>query len=159
MRFIFSRRFYIILAIGLIPLSLSWNFPVLRSIVLAFDILLILAAIIDYFLSRKLPAELTLNRLFSGRFAIGDEIEVHLHLENKTPRDFTLILKDEYPPELKLSGERQEKFTIEGQTSAEMIYTLTPPKRGRYEFGQVATRYLSRLGLVWCQTIWARQNP
>jgi uncharacterized protein (DUF58 family) len=26
---------------------------------------------------------------------------------------------------------------------------LKPPKRGRFEFGQIAVRYLSRLGLVW----------
>lgn len=152
MRFIFSRRFYILLAIGLIPLSLSWNIPVLRSIVLIFDIGLILLALVDWFSSRKLSDELTLTRIFSKRFAIGDETEVKLHLENKTARDITLILKDEYPPELKLSGKREEKFTIEAQTIAEMIYGLTPPKRGLYEFGQTAVRYPSRLGLVWCQT-------
>jgi uncharacterized protein (DUF58 family) len=152
MHFVFSRRFYILLALGLIPLSLSWNYPFLRSMVLSFDILLILLALIDWFMSRKLPAELTLNRYFSRRFAIGDETEVHLRLENKTTRDFTLTLKDEFPPELKLSGEREEKFTISAQTSAEMIYGLTPPKRGQYQFGQTAVRYLSRLGLVWCQS-------
>ncbi len=152
MRFVFSRRFYILLALGLIPLSLSWGSPTLRSIVLAFDILLILSALIDWFMSRRLPAELTLHRSFSRRFAIGDETDVRLRLENKTSRNFTLILKDEYPPELKLNGNRQEKFTIAAQTSAEMSYGLTPPKRGNYQFGQTAVRYLSRLGLVWCQT-------
>lgn len=152
MLFVFSRRFYILLALGLIPLSLSWNFPVLRSIVLIFDITLILLALVDWFISRKLPEELILNRQFTKRFAIGDETEVRLHLENKTARDFTLILKDEYPPELKLNGEREEKFTIEAQTVAEMIYGLTPPKRGKYQFGQTAVRFLSRFGLVWCQT-------
>jgi uncharacterized protein (DUF58 family) len=151
MGFVFSRRFYILLALGLIPLSLSWNFPVLRSIVFGYDIFLVLLAVIDWFISRNLPDELTLNRSFSRRFAIGDETDVHLHLENKTTRDFNLILKDEFPPELKLTGEREAKFTIKAQTSAEMIYTLTPPKRGRYEFGQTAVRFLSKLGLIWCQ--------
>jgi uncharacterized protein (DUF58 family) len=50
-----------------------------------------------------------------------------------------------------LKGERQETFTIAAQTAAEMIYTLTPPKRGRYQFGKTAIRFRSRLGLVWCQ--------
>ena len=40
MRFVFSRRFYILFALGIIPLSLSWNLPVLRSVVLAYDALL-----------------------------------------------------------------------------------------------------------------------
>src|SRR4029079_12814427 len=29
---------------------------------------------------------------------------------------------------------------------------VTPPRRGRYEFGRTAVRFLSRFGLVWCQT-------
>ncbi|NJM52664.1 MAG: hypothetical protein HC846_04250 [Blastocatellia bacterium] len=86
MRFIFSRRFYILLALGLLPLSLSWNFPILRSIVLGYDIFLVLLALIDWFISRKLPTELILTRSFSRRFAIGDPTDVHLHLENRTPQ-------------------------------------------------------------------------
>lgn len=152
MRFIFSRRFYIFVALGFIPLSLSWNFPILRWIVLFYDFLLILAAIADYFISRKLPDELTITREFSKRFAIGDETDVKLHIENKTAQDYTLILKDEFPPELKLSGTREEKFTVAAQTQADFSYSLTPPNRGRYEFGRIAARYLSRFRLVWCQT-------
>jgi uncharacterized protein (DUF58 family) len=152
MRFVFTRRFFILLAIGFIPLSLSWNFPVLRSLVLVYDVLLILTAFIDWFISRKLPEGLTVTRHFSKRFAIGDPTEVRLRVENQTSRDFTLILKDEFPPELKLTGEREGKFAVEAQTSAEMIYALTPPKRGKYFFGRTAARYLSRLGLIWCQT-------
>jgi uncharacterized protein (DUF58 family) len=33
-----------------------------------------------------------------------------------------------------------------------LIYGLTPPRRGRFEFGQIAVRFLSRLKLVWCET-------
>lgn len=151
MSFVFSRRFYILLALGLIPLSLSWNFPILRYITFGFDILLVLIAVFDWFISRTLPSELTLKRSFSKRFAIGDETDVHLHLENSTQNNFNLIVKDEFPPELKLEGEREEKFPLKAQSTAEMIYTLTPPKRGSYNFGKTAVRYLSKLGLVWCQ--------
>ncbi|MGI8495037.1 MAG: DUF58 domain-containing protein, partial [Pyrinomonadaceae bacterium] len=152
MRFVFTRRFFILLAIGFVPLSLSWNFPVLRSVVLAYDVLLILAAMLDWFISRKLPEGLTARREFSKRFAIGDETEIRLRVENRTAQDFTLILKDEFPPDLKLTGKREEKFTVAAQTSAEMIYGLTPPQRGKYAFGRTAARFLSWLGLVWCQT-------
>lgn len=151
MRFVFSRRFYILFAAGLLPLSLSWNLPILRWAVVLFDLLLIIVAVVDYFTSRKLSADLTVNREFSRRFAIGDETEVKLHIENATAQDYTLILKDEYPPELKLNGTREEKFTVKAQTQADFFYGLTPPNRGRYEFGRIAVRYLSRLGLVWCQ--------
>lgn len=149
---IFSRRFYVLLALGLIPLSLSWNFPALRLAVLIYDVLLIAAAFIDFYLSRKLPDGLKVRREFSKRFAIGDPNEVKLIVENFTSADFTLRLKDEYPPKLKLEGAREEEFKIAAQSVAEFSYDLTPPNRGLYEFGRVAVRYLSRFGLIWRQT-------
>lgn len=152
MRFVFTRRFFILLAIGFVPLSLSWSLPALRSAVFAYDAALVLLALVDWFISRNLPEGFVAGREFSRRFAIRDATEVHLRVENQTARDFTLILKDEFPPELKLAGRREEQFTIKARTSAEMIYNLTPEKRGKYAFGRIAARHVSRLGLVWCQT-------
>ncbi len=152
MRFVFSRRFYILLALGLIPLALSWNLPFLRTIVFGFDIFLFAAAIVDYFISRKLPEDFTVTRSFERRFAIGDANKVHLKVENATPRAIHLKLKDEYPPEMNLDGKRESEFTVAAQTFADFFYVLTPPKRGNYKFGKTAVRYLSKLGLIWCQT-------
>lgn len=152
MRFVFSRRFYILFALGLIPLSLSWTIPALRPIVLAYDILLILLALTDYLISRKLPEELTVRREFEKRFAIGDQTKISLHIENQSSRRFHLKVKDEYPPEMILDEKREAEFTVEAQTAAEFFYYLKPPKRGNYKFGKTAVRFLSKFGLVWCQT-------
>ncbi|MDQ6788294.1 MAG: hypothetical protein M3033_15930, partial [Acidobacteriota bacterium] len=107
MRFVFSRRFFILLAAGFVPLSLSWNFPELRTMVLAYDISLVLLAVIDYFISRKLPEELTIERVFSRRFAIGDETQIELRVENRSRKTFRLQIKDEFPPVMKLSEPRE----------------------------------------------------
>jgi len=61
MRFVFTRRFLLLFAAGLVPLSVSWQVPVLRNAVLGYDLLLIALAILDHFLSRK-PAGLTVER-------------------------------------------------------------------------------------------------
>ena len=152
MPFIFSRLFFILLAIGFVPLSLSWNFSALRYFVLIYDVLLFALAVFDYFNSRKLPENLTVRRKFSKRFAIGDRIEVRLFIENRSPNKFDFQLKDEFPPEMKLSETREAKFTVEGQTVTEFFYYLTPPRRGKYAFGKTAVRFLSKFRLVWCQT-------
>jgi uncharacterized protein (DUF58 family) len=151
MKFVFSTRFYILFVIGLVPLSLSWAMPMLRTIVFLYDGLLIAAAIADYFLSRRLPTELTTVREFDKRFAIGDPTKVTLHIENLTAKNFHLRLKDEFPPEMHLDEPREAEFTIRAQGTAEFSYDLTPPRRGRYEFGRTAVRFLSRIGLVWVQ--------
>ena len=152
MPFVFSRLFFILLAIGFVPLSLSWNFPALRYFVLIYDILLLAFAVFDYFNSRKIPEELSISRKFSKRFAIGDQTEVRLFIENRSPNAFKFQIKDEFPPKMKLSETREAKFTVEGQSVTEFFYNLTPPRRGKYEFGKTAVRFLSKFRLVWCQT-------
>ncbi|OLD26202.1 MAG: hypothetical protein AUJ04_06330 [Acidobacteria bacterium 13_1_40CM_3_55_6] len=151
MRFVFTRLFYALMAIGLVPLSLSWNRPMLRWLTLTYDLALIGAAIFDAWNSR-LPKRVGIERHFGGRFAVGAETEVRIEIANRTARDISLIVKDEYPPQMKLSGAREARVGVEAQTSAALVYELTPPKRGRFEFGSIAVRFLSRWRLVWCQT-------
>jgi uncharacterized protein (DUF58 family) len=151
MRFIFTKTFYILLALGFIPLSLSWGRPTLRWVTYAYDAALLLIAFIDAQTSLW-PAGATLQREFSGRFAVGSETEVQVRVLNNSPRSIKLIIKDEYPPQMRLAGTREGRLNVDAQSSAALVYELTPPKRGRFEFGLIAVRYLSRLGLVWRHT-------
>jgi uncharacterized protein (DUF58 family) len=151
MRFVFTKLFYLLLAAGFIPLSLSWGRPWLRWLTLADDITLVIVAIVDARTSH-LPAGVRIAREFGGRFAVGAETEVRIDIQNSSPRSVSLIVKDEYPPQLKLSGLREARVRVAAQASAALVYKLTPPKRGRFEFGQIAVRFLSRLGLVRCET-------
>jgi uncharacterized protein (DUF58 family) len=151
MRYVFTRLFYVLLAAGFVPLSLSWGRPILRWSTLAYDLMLFVAAFVDARLSR-LPAGVTIKREFGGRFAVGASTEVRLRVLNNTPRTVTLKLKDEYPPEMRLNGLRDATLRVEAQTTATLIYELIPPRRGRFEFGQTVVRYLSRLSLVWVET-------
>ncbi len=96
--------------------------------------------------------ELLITREFAGRFAVGAESDVQIKLQNHTSRTLSLRVKDEYPPQMKLIGAREASVRVAAQTEAQLIYALKPPKRGRFEFGQIAVRFLSRLGLAWCQT-------
>lgn len=151
MRFVFSKLFYALLAVGLVPLSLSWNRPLLRWLALAYDLLLIAFAVFDAWNS-KLSDRVTFQRHFGSRFAVAAETEVRVEIANRTPRDLSLMAKDEYPPQMKLSGSRQARIDVEAQTSSSFGYWLTPPKRGRFAFGLIAVRFLSRWRLVWKQT-------
>jgi uncharacterized protein (DUF58 family) len=152
MPLVFSRLFFILAAAGFVPLSLSWNLPWLRWAVLGYDVALLLLAVTDWLISRKLPTGFSVRREIKKRFAIGDANGVTIRVENHTPRSFNFIFKDEYPPQMKLAGKREARIPIAAQTEAAYWYDLTPPNRGKYEFGATAARFLSRLRLVWCQT-------
>jgi len=151
MRFVFTKLFYLLIAASFILLSLSWGRPWLRWVALAYDIALIALAIIDARRS-QLPKDVCITREFSGRFAVGAETNVSINVQNAQPHAISLVIKDEYPPQMRLSSLREAHMRVDGQTSAALVYGLTPPKRGRFEFGQIAVRFLSRLNLVWCET-------
>ncbi|MGH9930402.1 MAG: DUF58 domain-containing protein [Pyrinomonadaceae bacterium] len=151
MRFVFTKLFYLLAAAGLIVLSLSWGRPWLRWVALVYDLALIALAMIDAHLS-KLPKGVRITREFGGRFAVGAENEVHIKVQNAQPHAISLVVKDEYPPQMKLLGLREAHVRVEAQTSAALLYGLTPPKRGRFEFGQIAVRFVSRWNLLWCET-------
>src|ERR1043165_3071093 len=148
MRFVFTKLFYALLALGLVPLSFSWGRPPLRWLTLLFDAGLFVVAFLDSRASR-LPEGLEIVREFGGRFHIGAETEVRVQVNNHTPRSFKLRIKDEYPPELLLLSPREAELSVGPQESQALVYTLKPPRRGRFEFGRVAVRHVSRLGLVW----------
>src|SRR4030095_1522007 len=102
----FSKLFYLVVALGLILLSFAWGRPWLRWIALAYDVSLIILAVIDA-RSSKLPETLRITREFSGRFAVGAETDVHINIQNSGTRTIWLTVKDEYPPQMKLSGLRE----------------------------------------------------
>lgn len=151
MRFVFTKLFYVLFALALIPLSLSWQNPWLRWLALGYDLLLIGLALIDSRIS-QLPKQVAITRHFGGRFAVGAETEVSLQIQNGSNRAIDLVVKDEYPPQMVLDGVREGGLKVAAQSSVTLIYGLTPPRRGRFDFGQIAVRFRSRLGLVWCET-------
>ncbi|MEP6637435.1 MAG: DUF58 domain-containing protein [Acidobacteriota bacterium] len=151
MRFVFSRRFFFLIALGLVSLSLSWGRPWLRWTTLAYDLGLIALAIIDARRSRLRPG-VNVAREFGGRFAVGAATEVQIKIQNNTPSPITLVIKDEYPPLLRLTGLREARIRLEAQSSAALSYSLTAPKRGQFGFGQTVVRFMSPFGLVWRET-------
>jgi uncharacterized protein (DUF58 family) len=150
-RFVFTKLFYLLFTIAFVPLSLSWQYPWLRWVAFVYDVLLVIVAIIDSRISH-LPKEVSITRQFSGRFAVGAEIEVRIQIQNGSNRSINVVVKDEYPPQMILNGVREGRIKVDAQSSATLIYGLTPPRRGRFEFGQIALRFRSKLKLVWCET-------
>ena len=137
-------------ALALIPLSFSWERPLLRWVAFTYDLLLLGGAVAESRFCR-LPKGVTIWREFGSRFAMGAETEVRVHIQNATNRSLTIIVKDEYPPEMILSGAREGSMTVDAQSTSTLIYAVRPPRRGRFEFGQTAVRFLSRFKLIWCQ--------
>jgi uncharacterized protein (DUF58 family) len=151
MGFTFSRRFFLLFAAGLLPLSFAWVSGWIVYAVVGYDLALLIAAFVDHLANRAASDALISHRSFDGRFAIGGKTAVTVHFLNRGERVLSLRIKDEYPPEIGLDETREADFVLPPHHTADFVYHLTPPRRGRYEFGLTAVRVLSRLGLVWSQ--------
>ncbi|HEU5459429.1 MAG TPA: DUF58 domain-containing protein [Pyrinomonadaceae bacterium] len=122
----------------------------MRWVALAYNLVLLGVAIAESRLC-KLPSGVTISREFGGRFAMGADTEVKVNIQNASNQALSLIVKDEYPPQMILSGEREASINVDAQTTATLIYGVKPPRRGRFQFGQTALRFRSPFKLVWCQ--------
>ena len=100
------------------------------------------------------PAQIQVTRNLSKRFIIGAENEVQLALTIRPAREITFTIKDEYPPDLKLCGERilTAKVPKNSRQPVLQSYQLFAAARGDYHFGDVILRWVSPLGLVIKQT-------
>ena len=151
MRFVFTKVFYVLIALGFIPLAMSWQRPWLIWLAFGYDLVVLVVAIFDSQTS-TLPKGVAITREFGGRFAVGAENEVRIQIQNASNRPIKVIVKDEFPPLMALNGVREGEMNVDAQSTVTLIYGLTPPRRGRFEFGHTALRFRSRLHLVWCDT-------
>ena len=151
MRFVFTKVFYVLIALGFIPLAMSWQRPWLIWLAFGYDLIVLVVAISDSRTS-TLPKGVAITREFGGRFAVGAENEVRIQIQNASNRPIKVIVKDEFPPLMALNGVREGEMNVDAQSTVTLIYGLTPPRRGRFEFGHTALRFRSRLHLVWCDT-------
>lgn len=151
MRFVVSKRFLLLAAVGVLPLGAVWVLPQVGYGVAIYDLLLVFAAVTDHMISRRRLAELQLQRGLERRFAIGAEAIVKIRVHNPTSRTIRLRIKDEYPDQLQLIDPREAEFDLQPQMDAEFSYRVKPARRGKYQFGRTAVRIRSILGLVWSQ--------
>ncbi|MFN7944863.1 MAG: DUF58 domain-containing protein [Blastocatellia bacterium] len=143
---IFTRRFYLLFALGILPLLAAWSWPGTRWLVLVYDVALILTAWLDWRRAADV-AGVEVRRLLTRRFMIGAENEVQLSVINRARRKVTFTVRDEYPPDLELRGERT--LTVTPKRSEVITgYRLFAAARGDYHFGDIVLRWPAPLRLA-----------
>ncbi len=152
---LFTRRFLILFALGAAPLAALWaSFSSMSSVkwgLIVYDLTLLVAAYLDYRRTEE-ASLIEVTRHLPRRFMIGEENEVRIHISHRAPRQFTLTINDEYPPELELRGERlliaTPKRRIGREAEAIVGYKLYAASRGDYGFGDIVLRWRGPWGLA-----------
>jgi len=148
---IFTRRFFILFALSALPLIFAWGAPGVKWGLIAYDLILLLLAYVDYRRTEDI-SRIEISRHMPRRFMIGEENEVRITISHHLPRLFSLTIKDEYPPGLELRGERLMVATPKRRGASDrqttVGYKLYAASRGDYEFGDIVARRLGPWGLI-----------
>src|SRR5262250_1454904 len=102
---IFTRRFFILFALGVLPLVTAWGAPGVKWGLVAYDLVLLFLAYVDYRRTEDVW-QIEIARHMPRRFMIGEDNEVRITVSHRFPRGFTLTIKDEYPSGMELRGKR-----------------------------------------------------
>jgi uncharacterized protein (DUF58 family) len=91
-------------------------------------------------------SRLRVRREVADPLAVGRANPVRLHVEVRGGGRHRALVRDEHPPEMRASSS-VTRLGIPGTVE----YTLTPPVRGRRDFGRTAVRVEGPWGLGWRQ--------
>ncbi len=146
---LFTLRFIILIALGVIPIALMWSPVWSKWYLFGWNIFCIVIALIDYYRTEDFE-QFEVTRKLAKRFIIGEENEVQIEIISNLKRQVKLSLKDEFPPELGLRGERllTARFPARRKSSAILHYKLFAGTRGDYYFGDILLRWAAPWGLV-----------
>ena len=147
----FGRRFFVLLAAGVLWLGPAFLEPRFAYTMGAWDALLIIAWVLDAW---RLPAPglLTLRREWLGPAALSVASDVSLTLINASGRAIDAALADAVPRPLR-SEPPSMRVAVGAGGEADVRYTIVPRERGEMHVGDIYVRYQSRLGIA---ERWAR---
>lgn len=144
-----TSRLYLLLALAAIPFALSGIWPVLSTVGVAIDVIVLVLILIDVRLTQD-TSLIGATRTVTDRLSIGRDNEVTINVTNTGALDLQVRLKDDHPQYLRADAEEFE-FNLPANSMSTLAYRLLPTRRGAYTFGNITIRYLSFLRLFWRQ--------
>ena len=147
----FGRRAFLLAAVGLVWLGPAFLNPRFGWAILAWDVLLLLAAAVDLYRLPR-PEKLIVTRHWKEPAALSVAGEVGLTLRNEGSVAVLADLRDDVPAQLR-NQIPSIKIKAVARNEAQACYQMTPVVRGDVEVGDVYLHYQSPLGLA---ERWAR---
>ncbi len=140
-----ARRLLVLTAVGTVAGFLVLAFPRAWLVLLAFDLVLAGAAVLDLALTPG-PRLLEVVRLTPDRLYVLDEQEVALLVRNTSAFPLRGRLRDGTPAEFDAATE-EVSGVVPGRGEVRWAYRVRPRARGLFAWGPIHLRFRSLLGL------------
>ncbi len=146
--FFFTARFFVLFGIASALLIPLYSFrPSGLLVPLSLDILLVLAAVVDYLIGPS-PDTIRIERPLPYPLAVDRSNDIHLEIANRSGASASLIIKDDFPARC-LQRLLPIRSVVRAGTGTRLKYRLKPLERGNGEFGNIYFWLKGRMGLVW----------
>ena len=151
--------------------------PLLMVLAVAYLVLVLLMVMADVLISPR-PTDFQVSRTHDARLSLGAENDVTVSVTHDGKRATQVWVRDEYPVTFKASAEildfrfrisdsdyatqskiQNLKSKIDPSETALFKYTITPPRRGDYAFGDINLRWQGVWGLVVRQARYPASGP
>jgi uncharacterized protein (DUF58 family) len=142
--FVPSRRLVLLAFLGLLPALMGFAIPELLLATLLWDLFLAALTLADRQLA--LGVKVDAYRFPKGRLHVGVDNRVVVRIKNLAARRLRLSVRDDVPHGFTSKGETME-ISLRGFKVEERTYVATPPKRGKFSFGDLHLRSSGPFGL------------
>ncbi|MDF1562665.1 MAG: DUF58 domain-containing protein [Deltaproteobacteria bacterium] len=142
-----SRRFVLLVALGIVPALFGMAWQGMAVVAAIWDVSLVVLLGVDLFL-RPRPEALEIRRQVEDILSLARPTEVQLRLRWHGRRTLRLALVDAPPERMEVSGARQ-RFDLPAGGVVDTHYRLRPLQRGEGSFGDLHLRLRGPLGLCW----------
>src|SRR5215470_13884054 len=151
--FAFGPRFFLLLLLGVLWLTLAFFEPRWAYAMLAWDLAALLAWGVDLLTLPK-PSQLTVQRIWHSPPALSVSSEVELALINASSSALHVLALDSVPEQLRSSPPEIE-ISVPSRAEASRKYTIRPAQRGTAVLGDVYVRYQGKFRIA---ERWARAS-
>jgi uncharacterized protein (DUF58 family) len=147
MKLLLTPRAYLML-LGFTPLlALSTWIPFMWLVALVY-LLMVLGAIIADVRATAKPADFVVSRSHDQRLSLGADNAVTVTIESLQRPAAALSVRDEYPDTFEASTQTLGEVQLEPRGQTTLRYTIRPPRRGNFRFGDTNLRWRGPFGLI-----------
>ncbi len=141
-----SNRLFLFLLPVAIPIMLYNVSPNLLYVGGGYLLLLFIVCVVDY-TTNPLSTKIEVRREMNSKFSLGVENRVTLKVVNRSDYALRLRLKDDFPDAFGFA-ELIHDCRVAPSSEEAILYSLTPLRRGLYQFGDIHLRCWGILGLI-----------
>ncbi len=144
-----TPRLVVLLALGALPLLFVQIAPWLLPVVLVWNALLAAATLADFLAAPRPEVALTLTRSVEEKLSLGAANTVVIEARSRAAFPLAVAFRDLPPLPFTLDRPAEGTLTLPPDPRpVRYQYTVTPPAKGDFQFGDLWVSYAGRLGLI-----------